>query len=201
MEDSKPYDEAVEAPRMAEPAGSPETEGEPFACPHCGQMLAASCRVCVSCKEPVDPSKIIQPIVAPSMPAQETAALPAVRFPWPIFLVVLGASWFTAIGALQFLGVQKSQLLVGAIQIGSAAWVVVDARARRLPKPWRWGLGSLFLWIVIFPWYLARRRAPKAVCPFVEAEAGPLARLILIVLLVFFLSGLVMMFLKGPVKP
>ena len=33
---------------------------EAFQCPACGQLLAPSCRVCVSCKHTINPAEIIQ---------------------------------------------------------------------------------------------------------------------------------------------
>jgi hypothetical protein len=52
--------------------------------------------------------------------------------------------------------------------------------------------------VVFFPWYLARRKNPRAVCPFVEAEAGPVARVVLFALAVFFLLSILMGIFKGP---
>ena len=34
---------------------------EPFPCPACGQMLGPSCRVCVACKQPLNPAEIKRP--------------------------------------------------------------------------------------------------------------------------------------------
>lgn len=202
MEDTKPHDDTLETLGAEVNSGEARAEGEPFPCPHCGQMLAASCRVCVACKAPVEPPRAAVPVAVPQLePASEAAPPALVRFPWPIFFAVLCGTWLTAIFSLQFLGAQKTQFLLAGIQLGTSAWVLADARARRLPRPWRWGLGSLFLWIMIFPWYLARRREPQATCRFVEAEASPLARVVVIVLLVFILTSLVVGVLKGPANP
>jgi hypothetical protein len=56
----------------------------------------------------------------------------------------------------------------------------------------------MMLLAIIFPWYLARRSKPEAVVPFVEAEVGPVTRILLIALLIFFLIGLVFNIVQGP---
>lgn len=76
------------------------------------------------------------------------------------------------------------------VELAASAWVYYDAHARRIPRPLRWGLGSLLLWILIFPWYLSRRRTPEAPCPFVEAEVGPITRFLLVILLTIILGSL-----------
>jgi hypothetical protein len=60
-------------------------------------------------------------------------------------------------------------LLVTAIVIGSSIWVLCDARLIGVQKgqveglanmgPWGWFFACLFLWIVGFPWYWAKRPA------------------------------------------
>jgi hypothetical protein len=49
---------------------------------------------------------------------------------------------------------------------------------------------------VIFPWYLARRRTPQAPVPFLEG--GPVIRLVILALLLFFLANLIYYFVQGP---
>jgi hypothetical protein len=59
-------------------------------------------------------------------------------------------------------------LVVAALCIGSSVWVRYDAKAIGVQKgqvkgladlgPWGWFFACLFLWIVAFPWYLAKRR-------------------------------------------
>jgi hypothetical protein len=126
--------------------------------------------------------------------------MPAVQpsswlFSWPIFLIVL-LSWFLLAGAAErFLEPVKSQLLLGSVVILTSAWVYYDAHDKRLPKSLRWGVGSLLLWIVVFPWYVARRRDPLAPCRF-EAEASSLTRLLLALLLILVLAGMAIMVLK-----
>jgi hypothetical protein len=80
----------------------------------------------------------------------------------------------------------KGQLVLGGVQIVCSFWVFYDALEKRLPRPLRWGMGTLLLWPIIFPWYLARRQRPKQPCPFVEAQASPITRAALLVLLVVF---------------
>ena len=162
---------------------------EPFPCPACAQMLAPSCRVCVACKQPIDPAQIRRRrAVIPTLESQ--ARLPTtarVQFPWQLFFALLVVRLLVAIVAQRHWGLIKAELALGSVEILSAVWVFYDAHEKRVSKPLRWGLGSLLLWIVFFPWYLARRRDPGASCPFVEAEASPFLRVLLFVLLVFVL--------------
>jgi len=180
--------------------GFPE---EPFACPACGQMLAASCHVCVACKQPIDPAQIRKARPSPTaLSVSESEPLPQpqapARFSWPIFFGVLLVSLFLAIVVQAIWGPVKGPLVMGGAQILTSAWVFYDAHLKRVPKPLRWGVGALLLWIVVFPWYLARRRTPQAPCPFVEAEVGPLSRFLLLALMLFFLLGIVLAIFKGP---
>jgi len=163
-------------------------------------MLGAACRICVACKRPVDPTQIARP-ETPATVAEPRAIPPPgarVRFPWSSFLFVLGIWLFVASVAVRFLGPVNSPLATGGLVVLSSFWVLYDARARGVPKPLRWGIGCLLLWIVFFPWYLSRRRTPEASCPFIEAERGPLLRFLLITLLAFFLLSVVLAVLKGP---
>jgi hypothetical protein len=179
------------------PAAFPD---EPFACPHCGQLLAPSCRVCPSCREAIDPNDIARPdVVVPiasqviPLPAQEYA-----RFSWSIFFATLAVWLVAALFAQKLLGYEKGQLVLGGLVALSSVWVLHDARERDIPKRLRWSLGSFLLWIIIFPWYLSRRRTPNAPCPFIEGEGGRVARTLLFILLVFFLLSALMLLLKGP---
>jgi hypothetical protein len=173
---------------------------EPFPCPACGQMLAASCRVCVACKQPVDPARIGRPQAEFEAPAPEVAlpALKPVRFPWLLFLSLLLLRMGLAVVAVGHWGLMKTEMSFAVGEFVSAVWVFQDARRRRVPKPLRWGLGSLFLWLLFFPWYLARRRAPAAPCPFVEGELGRVTRALLFALVVFLLLSVVLVVFKGP---
>jgi hypothetical protein len=176
---------------------------EPFACPACGQMLAPTCRVCVACKQPVDPALIRKPRVSvqgpePAPPQEPPPTIEPARFSWMIFLSVL-AAWLLAAAVTQrLLGVEISQFVLGGVVILSSVWVFYDAQRKGVAKPLRWGIGVILLWILVFPWYLARRRTPQAPCPFIEGEAGPLARALLFALIVFFLLGIAIMLFKGP---
>lgn len=176
---------------------------EPFACPHCGQMLAPSCRVCPSCRNGIDPSEIVRldvviPIATQVVPL---AVEEHVRFSWNIFFATL-AIWLA--GGLiteRLVGPENGQLVLGGLVVLSSIWVLYDARQKNVPKPFRWSLGSFLLWIIVFPWYLARRRTPKASCPFIEGEGGRVARTLLFILLFFFLLSALMLILKGPSHP
>ncbi len=177
--------------------GFPE---EPFACPHCGQMLAPSVRVCASCKQPIDPSEIQRPPVSMIIAEQIIPLPPKVqaRFSWRIFFAVLVGWFLLAVVFESLLGYQRSQFVLGGVVVGSSLWVLYDARTRGVPKGTRWSLGSLLLWILVFPWYLSRRKTPKAPCPLMEGEPSRFARTLIFVLLVVLLLSALMMVMKGP---
>ena len=156
---------------------------EPFPCPACGQLLAPSCRVCVACKHPIDPAEIGKPRVLPAVGEPARREPEAVRFSWRIFLVVF-AIWVVGASLVQrYMEPLKGQLVLGSVQILCSFWVLFDALQKRLPSPLRWGMGTLLLWPIIFPWYLARRRRPRQPCPFVEAQVSPITRAVLLILL------------------
>ncbi len=168
---------------------------EPFPCPECGQMLAASCRVCVACKAPVDIARIGQsrppsPRGVPEAFAPRDAE-PA-RFSWGIFLAVLFSYLSAAVVTTGLLGQVGSTYTMAGCILLSSLWVFIDARRQGVPKPTGWAIGCLLMWIIIFPWYLARRRTPRAPCPIIEGEAGPVARAIFYFLMVFILVGALM---------
>ena len=178
---------------------------EPFACPHCGQMLAPSVRICPSCKCVIDAKDIVRPAEV-VMPDVEPVVLPPpapeyARFSWGIFFATLGIWLAVGLFTESLLGAEKGQFVLGAVVVLSSLWVLRDARQHNIPKPLRWSLGSLLLWIVIFPWYVSRRRTPNAECPFIEGESGKVARTLLFILLIFFLISLLMLLIKGPRKP
>ncbi len=180
--------------------GDAEFPGEAFECPHCGQLLAPSCRVCVSCKQPIHPAEIRR-TSAVDLPVQVHTLepeLPPVRFSWRMFFAVLAASWVATTVALHFLGFVQGRIVMSGLQLVSAGWVFLDARQKRIPKPLRWGVGSLILWMVIFPWYLVRRRSPEAPCPFVEAASGPFTRVMVLVVIIFFLVAILISNFSGP---
>ena len=175
---------------------------EPFACPHCGQLLAPSCRICPSCREAIDPNDIARPeIVIPI--ASQVVPLPVeeyARFSWNLFFTTLGIWLVVGLITESLLGPEISQFALGGLVVLSSVWVYRDAQGKHIPKPFRWGLGAFLLWIIVFPWYLARRRTPKAACPFIEGEGGRVARTLLFVLLIIIVLSALMMFLKGPSK-
>lgn len=170
---------------------------ETITCPHCGQMLADTCRVCVSCKQPVDPG-MHDLAVAPAVAPQAEPELPPVRFSWPILFLTLAIAWLLAFLAAASFGVAVAQIIFGAATILSSTWILFDAQAKRIPKPWRWGAASLLLWIVFFPWYLSRRRTPRAACPFVEGAGSLLPRLLVALLVLQFLLALLVTMKQGP---
>lgn len=174
---------------------------EPFACPSCGQLLGPACRVCVACKEPIDPARIkAQPPVNVAAPSEfkppPRTVVPSVPFPWGLFFLVLGFTWLAAGATLHFLGPKEFQIVFGLAQLLLSAWIFYDARERRIPKPWRWAISALVVWVVIFPWYLARRRTRDAACPFMEAETSPFFRTLVVFLLLAL--GLVLVYRNVP---
>jgi len=194
----------VESPNESSSRPEAAFPDEPFACPNCGQMLAPSVRTCPSCRQAIDPNEIARPeIVIPI--AEQVIPLPSAsreyaRFSWAIFFATLGIWLVVAFVVEALLGYEKSQFALGGLVILSSAWVLHDARKNNIPKAVRWSIGSVLLWIIIFPWYLARRRTPKAACPFIEGE-GRHVRTLLFILLVFFLLMSLMLLLKAPTKP
>ena len=167
--DNRPSDEPVSA--------------EPFPCPACGQLLAPSCRVCAACKHIIDPSEIRQPEALPVVTTPGRRELEPVRFSWRMFLIVF-AIWVVGATLVQrYMPPLKAQLVLGGVQILCSFWVVFDAREKRLPRPLRWGVATLLLWPIIFPWYLARRSRPRNPCPFIEARVSPKTLAVLFFLL------------------
>jgi hypothetical protein len=193
---------------MVEDSHAPElpqeapVSDEPFACPHCGQMLAASVRVCPSCKKVIDPNDIDHPEIAVPVSSHVISTPPReyARFSWSIFFATLGIWLVAALISQGLLGIGRSQFVLAGLVVLSSAWVYSDARKNHIPTPFRWSLGSVLLWIIIFPWYLARRRTPGAACPFIEGEIGRVTRTFLLILLFLFLISFLMMLLKGPRK-
>jgi len=159
---------------------------DPFPCPACGQLLAPSCRVCVACKQAIDPAEIRIHRVLPVVGEPAPRVLEPVRFPWRIFVIVF-AIWVVGATLVQrYMDPWKGQLVLGGVQILCSLWVLFDALEKRLPRPLRWGMGTLLLWPIIFPWYLARRSHPRQPCPFVEAQIRPITRAALLILLAVF---------------
>ena len=195
----KPVSPGSEAHGVREHAAREGT----ITCPHCGQMLAATCRVCVSCKQAIDAAALagFETSAPAAIIAEPEPSLPPARFSWPIFFLTLGVSWMAAFLAVGFLGVVPAQLLFAGLMIGSSLWIMFDAQAKRIPKPWRWGAASLILWIAFFPWYLSRRRTPRGPCPFVEGEKSLLPRLLVALFLLQFLLAIVIAIKKGPNLP
>ena len=127
-------------------------------------------------------------------------------FSWQIFFVVLLA-WLGLMGVCAWLVElakartipfgASAQFIPFGVVLGSSVWVLQDAHAKSIPKPFRWAFGSIMLWIVFFPWYLSRRRVPAATCR-VEAELTPLGRFLAFALLVLLVISLVITVTKGP---
>ncbi len=157
---------------------------ENFVCPACGQLLGPACRVCVACKRAIDPAELRKPQVLPAIAMPERRELEPVRFSWRTFVIVF-AIWVVGATLVQSrMPPTRAQLVLGGVQILCSLWVLFDALQKGLPRPFRWGMGTLLLWPVIFPWYLARRVRPRQPCPFIEGRVSPRTLAVLIVLLV-----------------
>ena len=173
---------------------------EPFPCPECGQMLAASCRVCVACKVPVDYARVnlkeqATPLdIIDRLPPQ---SIEPARFSWGIFFTVFLIYFFVAFLSQGLLGFKGSTYAMGGFVLATSLWVFSDARGKGIPKPVGWAIACVLLWMVFFPWYLSRRRTPYAPCPIIECESGPVARAIILFLIVLTIFGAVMMVLSG----
>jgi len=163
-------------------------------------MLGPGSRVCAVCKAPIDPRNVGRPVpaVEPDTIAAAPIHLERVRFPWGLFGILLLARLGVAAYLNQHQGLSRTFLILGAFEIICGAWVCFDATQRGIPKAFRWGLGSALLWILVFPWYLSRRRKPQAACPFIEAEVGPVTRVVFFALIVFFLITFLTVIIKGP---
>jgi hypothetical protein len=183
-----------------------EFPSEPFQCPACGQLLAPACRVCVACKHIIDPAEIGRTLEVVSPAASAPSAEPRpqrVPYPWRIFFAVLGIALLLGLlysTAISFGLLKENQAELGlrSAPIFAGGWVFFDALRRRIPRPLRWAVGTMLLLIVVFPWYLARRKAPQATVPFIEAEVGPVTRILLIAVLLFFLISLIFYIVQGP---
>ncbi len=160
-------------------------------------MLAPSCRVCVACKQLIDPAQIRVTTQAQAAAAEPEEARPAtvnVRFPWLLFFILLLVR-IVAAGLLeQRWGLIKAELVLGSIEMFCSVWVLFDAKRSGVPRPFRWALGTLLLWPIVFPWYVVRRKTPSARCPFVEGIGLPLVLLVLVAI------GLLIVLVRGPIK-
>lgn len=79
-----------------------------------------------------------------------------------------------------------------AVSISCAIWILYDAYARQVPHRLRWSLGSLLIWIFVFPWYLSRRRTPKVHCLIMEAEGRAFAWTVTWLILLYAVLGMIL---------
>jgi hypothetical protein len=169
---------------------------EPFACPHCGQMLGPKVRVCVACRQPIDSAAIKVRAAAPEQsfrPAGSQDAAPPrpkARFSWGIFIAVMLAVLALLTVTETKLGAQKTLYVYWGVQLLSTAWVFFDARQKGIPRPMRWAIATLLIWLPFFSWYLARRRQPNADCTPMEGDSRPFLRVLLLVTAVTLLAAL-----------
>lgn len=183
-------DGTLAAARPQNGLATPAFPAEAYPCPHCGQMLGPGVRVCVACREVIDPAQIRLPVLQPHAQdaagvTQKTSEKPRnTPFPWMMFLGVLVGMVLLSAAIEKRFGMTATVYGFALIQLITSLWVVMDAHRKGVPQPLHWGVGSMLLWIIVFPWYLARRRQPKTVCPFVESGARSLLRIVLLFLLI-----------------
>ena len=186
---------------IASQAAVVEIPTEPFPCPACGQMLAPTCRVCVACRHAIDPAEIARPqkVAAPAVPiaGPQPASIP-VRYPWPIFFAVLGITFLVGMVLSGLMPEQRAQWVMWGVQALAGFWVFYDAIRQRVPRPLRWGVGTILLTTIILPWYLARRNKPQSTVPCVEAEVGRVTRFLAFALAVFFVFSAIVYLVQGP---
>jgi len=191
-----PQSETVEGHAPAE-----EFPSEPFPCPACGQLLAPTCRVCVACRHIINPAEIARPeekvFLAAPAPPQEPKPQP-VRYPWTIFFAVLGVTILITMILAGLMEQQKAQMVMWGADVLAGIWVFFDAVRKGIPRPMRWGVGTILLTAFILPWYLARRNKRQSPVPFVEAEVGRVTRFLAFALIVFFLFSAILYVVKGP---
>src|SRR5207249_8219268 len=84
---------------------------EVFPCPNCEQMLAPTCRICVACRQPIDPAKITLPTIglrhAAAQPSRTTRR---VYFPWGLFFALLMVRLLVLVTTARFWGVAKAEV-------------------------------------------------------------------------------------------
>jgi len=166
-------------------------------------MLGASVRVCVSCGQPVDLSKIGKTAAIEDQPSIKfTPAAPTepARFSWAIFAIVLAAWLLVALAGQRLLDPVHEQFLLAGIVCVTSVWVFYDARARNVPHPFRWSMACILFWIVFFPWYLARRRTPTAPCAVMDESAKRLLWWLIPIFVFFLLVSLIVALLHGTKK-
>jgi hypothetical protein len=167
---------------------------EPFACPHCGQMLGPTCRVCVACGQPIELSQIARRDRTAPFQAQSRGKAPAGRrtqFSWLIFFTVLAITLVLMSVAFRLIGIETSERIFVGFTFICAGWVFLDARSKAIPRPWRWSVMTICFWIVFFSWYVSRRRSPETPCAVIEDPTSVVFRaLFWFVLILLFLSFL-----------
>jgi hypothetical protein len=175
-------------PHNGSPAADSDFPREAFPCPHCGQMLGPAVRVCVACRQAIDPGQIQEPAVVPLAAVPERTKPRNTPFPWTMLLVgLVGLMLLIGAAEAKFGPTLTMRYLMRygqVIPFATALWVVLDAYRKGVPRPVQWGLATILLWPIAFPWYLARRRQLDTVCPFVESGFGSLLRIVLLWLLI-----------------
>ena len=157
------------------------------------RAVAPTCRVCVSCKLPIDPARILgqRPAALEAAVVSAPPEEPPVRFSWKVFFAVLGIAWVLFATVTLTAGISWAYLMINALQPVAAVWVFWDARRKLIRKPLRWALGCIILWVVMLPWYLVRRQKLNAPSPFVESESGPFIKVMLLLIFIFFMISLI----------
>src|SRR5438046_3694554 len=118
---------------------------EAFPCPACGQMLGPLCRVCVACKQPIDPAQIkaASARVSEPRPFEAHPTTGTVRFPWVLFFVLLLVGIPVGLAERRW-GLIRTELVFDGFKMRCAAGVFYDANHRGATRPlrWRWARWS-----------------------------------------------------------
>lgn len=125
-------------------------------CHFCDSDISAAAIVCPHCRRDLIPGRSTSAMTLPFPPvAGETPTSGAVFFLLAFLLLIMSV----------LLGPVGPVLLV----LGTSVWVAFDAGTHKLQQyqnglggPTTACLGSLLLWIVAFPWYLAVRSRIRA---------------------------------------
>jgi hypothetical protein len=174
---------------------------DPFACPHCGQMLAPTCRVCVACGERIEPAEIIMSRRAlDGLPGTEDQrpASQLTQFSWLFFFANLAGAMVVISVAIRLVGVDTSKLAFVGFTLVCAGWVFYDARAKGIAQSWRWSIMTVFFWIVFFPWYLSRRRTPRIPCSVIEKPTSVFFRVLFWSVVILLFLGFIAAVVKSP---
>src|SRR3972149_10952331 len=108
---------------ISDPQAVGASQTEPSPCPECGQMLAASCRVCVACKIPVDYARVNIKGLATlpnTLDRLSPQTIEPARFSWGIFFTVFLIYFVVASLSQAFLGFRGSTYTMGSFVLATS---------------------------------------------------------------------------------